>query len=45
MRKRLMREEEEVQRSISLMTESRRDLYVRLERSRQEISIQDLARH
>ncbi len=37
--------EEEVDRSISPLSESRPDLYARLERARREIGSQDLAKH
>jgi uncharacterized protein (DUF433 family) len=37
--------EEEIQRSVSPLSESRPELYARLERGRQEIASQDLAKH
>ena len=37
--------EEEIQRSVPPLSESRSELYARLERARHEISTQDLAKH
>jgi uncharacterized protein (DUF433 family) len=37
--------EEEIQRSVPPLVESRPELYARLERARHEISTQDLAKH
>ena len=37
--------EEEIQRSVPPLSESRPELYARLERARHEISTQDLAKH
>ena len=38
-------EEEEIQRSVPLLSETRPELFARLERARREISTQDLAKH
>jgi hypothetical protein len=37
--------EEEIQRSVSTLSESRPELYARLERARHEISTQDLTKY